>query len=252
MLYILPGHTDLDSKKFNLKNIRYLSSITKVKISFLRVVLLTFTDEKAEVKKTGTTTIGMICKDGVVLAAEKKSTMGYLVASKESEKILPIDDRIVMTIAGASGDAQALARYMRAELKLFSIQNARKISVKGAASLLSNVLQSGRWSFVPYMVQLIIGGYDENGPSLFSLDAIGGWEQEKKFFSTGSGSPMALGVLEDSYKEGISIEEGSKLAVRGIKAAIERDIGSGGKGIDIVAINKDGIKTNVYEFSKVK
>jgi proteasome beta subunit len=206
-------------------------------------------DEKPEIKKTGTTTLGMICKDGVVVAAEKKSTMGYLVASKESEKILPVDDHIVLTIAGASGDAQSLARYMSAELKLFAVQNQRKISVKGAATLLSNILQGSK--YFPYYVQLILAGYDD-APAVFSLDAIGGMEVEKKFFSTGSGSPMALGVLEDGFKEGMSVEEGSKLALRAIRAAIERDIGSGGKAIDVGIITKDGIKMNSYDLSQLQ
>ena len=211
---------------------------------------MTLLDEKPEIRKTGTTTLGMVCRDGVVVAAEKKSTMGYLIASKESEKIIPVSDHIAMTIAGASGDAQALARYLKAELKLFSIQNQRKISVRGAASLLSNILQGGRWTYMPYMVQLIIAGYDES-PAIFSLDAIGSVEEEKKFFSTGSGSPMALGVLEDGYKENISAEEASRLAVRAIRAAIERDIGSGGKAIDVAVINKDGMKITRHELDKI-
>lgn len=202
-------------------------------------------EEKPEVRKTGTTTVGLICKDGVILAAEKKSTMGYLVASKESEKILPVADHIAMTIAGVSGDAQTLGRYLKAELKLFEIQNQRKISVKGASTLLSNILQGSK--YYPFYVQLILAGFDDTGPAIFSLDAIGGWEEEKKFFSTGSGSPMALGVLEDSYRDNISIEEGKKIAFRAIKAAIERDIASGGKGVDIAVITKDGIKITRYE-----
>lgn len=207
-------------------------------------------EEKPEVRKTGTTTVGLICKDGVVLAAEKKSTMGYLVASKETEKILPVDDHIAMTIAGVSGDAQTLVRYMRAELKLFSIQNRRKISVKGATTLLSNILQGSK--YYPYFVQLILAGFDETGPAIFSLDAVGGWEEEKKFFSTGSGSPIALGVLEDSYKNDISIEEGKKIALRAIKAAVERDIASGGRGADLAVITKEGIKaTRVEDLGKL-
>jgi len=199
-------------------------------------------EEKPEIRKTGTTTVGLICKDGTVLASEKRSTLGYLVASKESVKIFPIEDHIGMTIAGASGDAQALIRYMKAECKLFNIQNQRKISVKGAATLLANILQSGRWTFLPYMVQLIIGGFDDSGPSIYTLDAIGSAEEERKFFSSGSGSPIALGVLENKYKKGISTEEGVELAVSAIKAAIERDIASGGNGIDVAVINKDGFK----------
>lgn len=192
------------------------------------------------VRKTGTTTVALACKDAVILAADKKATMGYLVASKETEKILPLDDHIAMNIAGVSGDAQSLARYLRAEYKLFEIQHHRKISLKAAAALLSNILQGSK--FYPYFVQLILGGVDDSGPVIFSFDAIGSYEEEKKFFSTGSGSPMALGVLEDSYKEGMSAEDGSKLAVRAIRAAIERDIGSGGRAIDVAVITKDGIK----------
>lgn len=202
--------------------------------------------EKPEIKKTGTTTVGVACKDGVVLAAEKKSTMGYLVASKETDKIFNLEDHIAMTIAGASGDAQTLVRYMRAELKLFAIQNQRKITVKGATTLLANILQGGRWTFLPYMVQLMVAGYDSVGPHIFSLDAIGAVEEEKKFFSTGSGSPMALGVLEDNYKEELTVSEGSKLAVRAIKAAVQRDIASGGKAIDVVIITEDGIRRSEH------
>ncbi len=192
--------------------------------------------------KTGTTTVGIVCKDGVILAAEKKSTMGYLIASKESEKIYEVDEAIGLTIAGAAGDAQALVRYLRAELKLFKIQNQKPLTVKGAATLLSNILQGGRWSYVPYMVQLILGGVDSKGPVVYPMDALGAYDEERKFFSTGSGSPYALGVLEDAYKQNITTDEAAKLAVRAIKAAIERDIGSGGKGIDIMIIKSDGIK----------
>ena len=205
--------------------------------------------KSVEVRKTGTTTMGIICRDGAVLAAESKSTMGYLIASKESEKILQLEDHIAMTIAGASGDAESLARYMKAELKLFAIENQRKISVKGAATLLANILQGSK--YYPYYVQLIIAGYDSSGARIFTLDPLGSVEEEKKFFSTGSGSPMALGVLEDAYKEGMTVDEASKLAMRAIKSAIERDIGSGGKVMDIAVITKDGVKITRYELDKL-
>lgn len=210
------------------------------------MILEKLIDEKPEIRKTGTTTIGMICKDGAVLAAEKKSTLGYLVASKDSEKIIPVEDHLALTIAGYSGDAQALARYLQAELKLFAIQNGRKITVKGAAVLLSNILQGAK--YYPYMVQLILGGFDDR-PAIFSLDALGSVEEERRFFSTGSGSPMALGVLEDDYREGMSVDEGAKIALRAITAAIERDIGSGGKGIDIAIITRSGVKITTHEFT---
>lgn len=201
--------------------------------------------KELEIRKTGTTTLGMICKDSVVVAADKKATMGYLIANKESDKIQMLDDHIVMTVAGAWGDGQALVRYLKAEFKLFELQNGRKISVRSAASLVSNILQNNK--YYPYFVQLIIAGYDSSGPQIYTLDALGASEEEKKFFSTGSGSPMALGVLEDGFKDGMSVDEGSKLGLRAIRAAIQRDIASGGNAIDVGIITKDGIKITRHE-----
>jgi len=198
-------------------------------------------DEK-EIKRkleTGTTTVGVICKDAVVLGTEKKATMGYLVASKEVEKIFQLDDHIAMTVAGVVGDAQALKRYITAELKIYELNEGRKIPVKAAGTLIANILYSRR--FYPYIVQLLVGGYDTK-PQLFSLAPDGSIIEEKKYFSTGSGSPMALGVLEDKFRENMDVEEAKKLVVRAIKSAIERDIASGGKGIDVAVIDKNGFR----------
>ncbi len=198
-------------------------------------------DEK-EIKRkleTGTTTVGIVCKDAVVLGTEKKATMGYLVASKEVEKIFQLDDHIAMTVAGVVGDAQALKRYITAELKIYELNEGRKIPVKAAGTLIANILYSRR--FYPYIVQLLVGGYDTK-PQLFSLAPDGSIIEEKKYFSTGSGSPMALGVLEDKFRENMDVEEAKKLVVRAIKSAIERDIASGGKGIDVAVIDKNGFR----------
>lgn len=192
--------------------------------------------------KTGTTTVGIICKDGVVLAAEKKATLGYLVASKEDIKIVEIMPHIGMSQAGVVGDVQALTKYLRAESKLYELRNKKRISVKASATLLSNILYSSRWSFFPYMVQLILGGYDDKGPSLFILHPDGSKLEEKEFFATGSGSPMAFGVLETLFKEGLSLEEGKLVAIKAVKSGVERDIGSGGKGIDVAVIDKKGFR----------
>ncbi|MEM5797949.1 MAG: archaeal proteasome endopeptidase complex subunit beta [Candidatus Aenigmatarchaeota archaeon] len=190
-----------------------------------------------ESKKTGTTTVGLLTNDAVILGAEKKATMGYLVASKATKKILQIDDRLGMTIAGLEGDAQALARYLSAELKLYRFQEERPASVKAAATLLANILHSSR--YFPYLVQLLVGGYDTK-PRLYSFDPSGSLQEETDYFSTGSGSPIALGVLEDRYKPNMSTEEAVKLVVAAIDAAIKRDIASGGAGIDVVVIDKKG------------
>lgn len=196
-------------------------------------------EEKLDRLKTGTTTVGVIADGAVVLGAERKATMGYLVASKDTTKIQKIDDHIGMTIAGVVGDAQALDRYIRAELKLYKLNEGERIPVNAAANLVANILYSRR--FYPYIVQLVVGGYD-SGPRLFSFDPTGGMQDEKEYFSTGSGSPTALGVLEDSYKKNMSVEEAKKLVIRAIRAATKRDIASGGSGIDITVIDSRGFK----------
>ncbi|MEM5793234.1 MAG: archaeal proteasome endopeptidase complex subunit beta [Candidatus Aenigmatarchaeota archaeon] len=192
--------------------------------------------------KSGTTTIGLVCKDGIVLAAERKATMGYMIASKEDLKIVEIAPHIGLTQAGMVGDLQALSKYLKAEVALFELRNKKRITVKAAASLLANILYGGRWSFFPYMIQIILAGYDETGANLFILHPDGSKLEEKRYFSTGSGSPFAFGVLETLYKDGLSVEEAKRIAVKAIKAAVERDIASGGKGMDIAVIDKDGFR----------
>ena len=189
--------------------------------------------------KTGTTTVGIICKDGVVLGAEKKATIGYTIDSKVSRKVYQLDNHIGMTIAGSVGDAMAIVRLMKAQLKLYRLDRG-PITVKGAAALLENILQGNK--FYPYMNMFILGGFDVNGPQIHSLDPVGGGSTLDKFYSTGSGSPFALGVLEAEYNENISVADGAALAIRAIKVAIERDIGSGGRGFTIALITKDGYK----------
>lgn len=189
--------------------------------------------------KTGTTTVGLVCDGAVVLGAERKATMGYLVASKAAKKILQIDEHIGMSIAGVVGDAQALERYIKAELKLYKLAEDKKISVSAASNLVANILYSRR--FYPYIVQLIVGGYDSK-PCLFSLSLDGSVMEEKEYFSSGSGSPMAFGVLENDYRKGMKVEDAKKLVVNAVKAATKRDIASGGSGIDVAVIDEKGFR----------
>lgn len=193
---------------------------------------------KIEAKKTGTTTVGIVCKDGVVLASDRRATMGYFIASKDIDKVYPIADTIGMTIAGSVGDAQQLIRWMKAELKMYQLRNGRKASVEAATTLLANILI--QYKFYPFFVQLLVGGVDEDGPRLFSVDMLGGITEEK-MISTGSGSPIAMGVIEDRFAEDKPIEDNLKIAARAVTMAMRRDAGSGER-VDLVVITKDGFK----------
>jgi len=191
-----------------------------------------------EVKKTGTTTLGMVCKDGVVVATERRATMGTLIAHKTTKKLFKVDDHLALTTAGLVGDVQVLARYLSAEAKLYKLGRETKMPVEAAATLMANILNQRK--FYPYYVQLIIGGYDSSGGHVFSLDAAGGAIPDK-YTSTGSGSPYVFGVLEDHYREDMTVEEGIDLAIRAITAAMKRDSASG-DGIDVAVITPDGFR----------
>lgn len=190
-------------------------------------------DIPEELKK-GTTTLGIVCKDGVVLATERRATAGTMIAHKKTQKLFKIDQHLGLTIAGLVGDAQTLARYLAAEVELYKLKRNVPMSIKSAATLMSNILSGSR--YFPYWVGLIIGGVDREGGHVYSLDPIGGAIPDK-YVSTGSGSPFVYGVLEDHYQEGLNINEGVDLAVRALSAAMKRDSASG-DGMDIAIITE--------------
>ena len=188
-----------------------------------------------EVKK-GTTTIGLVCKDGVVMATEMRATMGTLIAHKTTQKLFKIDDNLGLTVAGVVGDAQTLARYITAEVELYKLKRNQPMSVKSAATLTSNILAGSR--FYPYWVGLILGGTDREGNHVYALDMVGGAIPDD-YVTTGSGSPSVYGVLEDHYEKGLSVADGVDLAIRSLHAAMRRDSASG-DGYSVATITKDG------------
>ncbi|MBZ9571415.1 archaeal proteasome endopeptidase complex subunit beta [Methanobrevibacter sp. TMH8] len=180
----------------------------------------------------GTTTVGITCTDGVVFASERRASMGNLIAHKVAEKIFKIDDHIAATIAGSVADAQSLMKVISAEVSLYKMRNGETISIESASALAANILHSS-----PLYVQTLLGGVDEEGASIYSLDPAGGMIKDS-FISTGSGSTFSYGVLEDRVKEGITVEEGVDVAVRAIRSAMERDTYSG-NGILVATVTKD-------------
>lgn len=192
--------------------------------------------ELQDMIKKGTTTVGLICEGGVVLASEKRATMGSFIASKAAKKIYLVDDRIGMTTAGIVGDAQTLVRAMSVEARLYKIRRQEPLSVKALTTLLSNVLSGNR--MFPFIVQLLVGGIDRNGAHIFSVDPYGGNTDEKEIAATGSGSPIAYGVLEDQYSKDMTIDEGVALAIHALHAAMRRDSASG-EGMEVMVITKE-------------
>jgi len=188
--------------------------------------------------KTGTTILGLVCKDGVVIATERRATMGTLIAHKATKKLYRIDDHLAMATAGLVGDLQILARYLSAEANLYRLKRDAQMPILSAATLMSNILNQRK--FYPYYVQLIIGGWDAAGGHVYSLDAAGGAIPDK-YTSGGSGSPYVFGVLEDSFRDDMTANEGVDLAIRAVTAAMGRDCASG-NGIDVAIINDKEFK----------
>ena len=185
----------------------------------------------------GTTTIGLTCSDGVVLVTDKRASMGSFIASKKAKKAFRINDHVAATIAGSVGDAEALIRLIQAEASLYEMNNKERMSTKAAAHLLANVLQGSK--YFPYLVQMLIGGMDKKA-ALYTLDPVGGLIEEK-MASTGSGSPMAYGVLELEYFEDKTVKENIPIALKALSSAMGRDCATG-DGITMVTITADGVK----------
>jgi proteasome beta subunit len=186
----------------------------------------------------GTTTIGVVCKDGVILASDTRVTMGYYVAHKFGKKVYQIDDHLGMTIAGTVADAQRVVDILTANAKLYQIKMNRPMPVSAAARLVANLLFSNR--YVPLATQVLVGGVDTTVPHVFNLDPYGSLTEEK-FVSTGSGSPLAYGILEDQYQENKSIEEILPIIVKAVNAAMKRDIASG-NSYNVTVIDDNGYR----------
>ena len=185
----------------------------------------------------GATTVGVVCQNGVILASEKRVSYGYLVVSKGGKKVFKITDHIGAACAGLVSDMQILVREVEAYGNLFGLDVGRSISVRAAAKLMSNLLFGRRMA--PLITQTIVGGIDEEETSLYVLDILGSVIPDK-YAVVGSGTEIAMGVIEEGYKEDLTMEEAKDLVVRAIKSAISRDIMSG-DGIDFLLITKDGI-----------
>jgi proteasome beta subunit len=191
-----------------------------------------------QLKLRGTTTVGVVCKDGVILASDTRVTMGYYVAHKQGKKVYQIDDHLAMTIAGSVADAQRAVDVLITNAKLYRIELGRPLPVSSAARLLANLLFSAR--YVPLLAQVLVGGIDDTGPHMFSIDPFGSLTEEK-FVSTGSGSPVAYGILEDKFMDGTNIKEMLPVVIKAVNAAMKRDSASG-DNYNVATIDSKGYR----------
>jgi len=192
----------------------------------------------------GATTIGLVFSDGVILASEKRVSYGTMIMSRTGKKVFKIADRIGAACAGLVSDMQVLVREVEAYSKLFELDARRPVPVKSAAKVMSNVLFSRR--LFPLITQTIVGGMDDEGPSIYVLDVLGSVLPDK-YAAVGSGAQIATGVLEEGYKENMSQKNAKELVQRAIKSAVSRDVMSG-DGVDFITITKEGIQEETSNF----
>ncbi|MBN1274868.1 proteasome subunit beta [Candidatus Woesearchaeota archaeon] len=200
--------------------------------------------------KTGTTTVGIVCKDCVILAADKRATAGNLVVDKKTKKVVPINDRMAVTTAGSVSEIQLLVKYLKAELKLKEFRTNRSTTVKEAANLLGGFVY-GNIRAVGGISHFLIGGADNEDIHLYDLFPDGSVTYVEDFVATGSGSVFAYGVLENNYQEGLSEEEGVKLITQAVNASLQRDVFSG-QGIDVFVIDKKGVREAYHKLLDTK
>tara|TARA_Y100000758_G_C16049226_1_gene420949 strand:- start:633 stop:1265 length:633 start_codon:yes stop_codon:yes gene_type:complete len=186
----------------------------------------------------GTTTVAIKVKEGVVLCADMRASAGYFIANNNTMKIQKIEQHAGLTLSGGVADAQNIVDVLRYHANVYRIQNQEPIPIKSLSRLTSLMFHQNRG--YPFIADILLGGYDNEGPQLFNIDMFGSVE-EKSYVTTGSGSPVAYGLLEEEYKEDLSLEEAKLIALRAVKAAITRNIGTG-DGINVALIDKNGFR----------
>ncbi|MUW14895.1 archaeal proteasome endopeptidase complex subunit beta [Halorubrum sp. CBA1125] len=191
--------------------------------------------------KTGTTTVGIRTADGVVMATDMRASLGGMVSSKDVQKVEEIHPRGALTIAGSVSAAQNLISTLRAETSLYETRRGEDMSMEALSTLTGNLLRTGAF----FIVQPILGGVDDEGPHIYSIDALGGTTEEE-YTVTGSGSQYALGVLEQEYSEALTVDEAKTVAAKAIQSAVERDLASG-NGINVAVVTDEGVDITRYK-----
>lgn len=200
--------------------------------------------------KSNTSIVGLVCKDGIVLGADRRVTAGSLIMSKAYKKILSVNEHLMVAYTGGVADAQLTNKILAAELRLKELKTKSKPTVEEAANLLGMLVYKNirTPSMIPSIVGTLIAGTDPDGKvHLYTIEPAGGaYKVEDYDANFSSGMPYILGLLEGEYKKDLTVQEGIELAKKCIKSSTQRDVGSG-NGIDIFTATKSGIQQVVSE-----
>ena len=205
---------------------------------------------KNSILKTGTTILGIVCKDGIVMASDRQVTAGNIVMNKNKEKTVRVGENFLFSGCGLAAASQRTKKILEAELKLKELKSNSRPTVKQAASLLSSMIYSQirQPSMIVDQLGVMFGGVNEDGTfEVYTLDPAGSIDKVEDYDANfGSGMPYVLGLLERQYKKNMTVKEGVELALEALKSSTQRDTGSG-YGFDVYTITKDGIKKVVEQ-----
>ena len=198
--------------------------------------------DEENVVKTGTTTVGISTEDGVVIATDRRASLGgRFVSNKQVQKVEQIHPTAAMTLVGSVGGAQSFIRSLRAEADLYEVRRNEPLSIHALATLAGNFARGGPY----FAINPIVGGVDEEGSHVYSVDPAGG-VLEDDYTVTGSGTMVATGTIEGQYDPEMSLEEARDLAIRAVNAAAERDTGSG-NGVVLAEITEEGVEIDAFD-----
>jgi proteasome beta subunit len=199
---------------------------------------------KNNILKTGTSILGIVCKDGVVMAADRRATAGNLIMMKNAKKAIRLNDYLVISGTGTSSDIDMLQKIAAAELRLKELRSKQRPTVKDAANLIANISYRNirQPTMIPFIAGTLIAGYNENGTcELYSIEPAGSAMLVEDYDANfSSGMPFILGLLERQYKKDLTVKEGVELAIEALKSSTQRDNASG-NGMDVFTITKEGI-----------
>jgi len=205
---------------------------------------------KKSILKTGTSIVGIVCKDGIIMAGDRKAVAGTIVLSKNAPKVFQINDYLLLAGTGTASDVQMLIKVIAAELRLKHLRSKQRPTVREAANLIAMVSFRNirQFSTIPSIAGSLVGGVNEDGIfELYTIEPAGSIQKVEDYDANfSSGMPFILGLLERNYKKDIMVREAISLAVDCLKSSTQRDIGSG-FGIDVFSITKEGIKKEVEQ-----
>lgn len=173
---------------------------------------------------TGTTILAFKYKDGIMVAADSRTSSGNYVVSRITDKINLLAENIFICVSGSAADTQLIIRLVQSEIKKLSLLENTVPSVEKAAKLISKIIYENK----EYLTAaIIVAGYDDS-PKIFKINVCGSLEANEDIVLGGSGSAFIFGYCDQHYRPSMSLHEALDFARTSVGLAIRRDVFSGG------------------------